>query len=55
MKKDDKKNKLQKLSELFKHVPATQKIRTGINLKSVVCVIFKQGQSGGKSYLKHVA
>lgn len=56
VKKDDKKNKLQKLSELFKHVLAAQKIRKGINLKSVVCVIHQQqGQSRGKSYLKHVA
>lgn len=48
MKKDDKKNELQKLSELFKHVLAAQKISKGINLKPMVCAFFKQGQSGKK-------
>ena len=46
MKKDDKKNELQKLSELFEHVLAVQKISEGINLKQMVCIFFKQGQVG---------
>ena len=45
VKKDDK-NELQKLSELFKHVLAVQKISKGINLKQMVCTFFKQGQVG---------
>lgn len=47
MKKDDKKNELQKLSELFKHVLAAQKISKGINLKLMVCTFFNKGSGGG--------
>lgn len=42
VKKDDK-NELQKLSELFKHVLAAQKISKGINLKLMVCTFFNKG------------
>lgn len=52
MKKDDK-NELQKLSELFKHVLAVQKISKGINLTPMVCTFFKQGQVGRGELFYH--
>lgn len=48
MKKDDKKNELQKLSELFKHVLAAQKISKGINLKLMVCTFLTRAVRGEK-------
>ncbi|KAL1764785.1 zinc finger protein CCCH domain-containing protein 15, partial [Sigmodon hispidus] len=44
LKKDDKKEELQELNELFKPVVAAQKISNGEDPKSVLCEFFKQGQ-----------
>ncbi|ELK31681.1 Zinc finger CCCH domain-containing protein 15 [Myotis davidii] len=55
LKKDDKKEELQELNELFNPVVAAQKISKGANLKSVVCAFFKQGQctKGDKCKFSH--
>uniref|UniRef100_G3TV58 Zinc finger CCCH domain-containing protein 15 n=1 Tax=Loxodonta africana TaxID=9785 RepID=G3TV58_LOXAF len=44
LKKDEKKNELQELNELFEPVAAVQNISKGADPKSMVCAFFKQGQ-----------